>query len=1220
MAKLLIVDDHQPNRELLATLAGYYGHQALEAGDGVEALALARAEQPDLVICDILMPTMDGYEFVRRLREDPAIAHTKVMFCTANYHEREARNLADALGVSDILVKPCMPEEIVAAIDRALAGKRVPAPTIIDAEFDREHLRVLTDKLAAKATELESANQRLAALTELNLQLAGEHDINALLGKVCHGARELTGARYAILCMDPSGNGRTIFCVGYGLTQDASGRLEIPVINHGVFGRVLAERKPLRFKNPGGRPEGVGLPGGFPPVHFGVAAPIASALTVFGWVCLLDKVGATEFTEEDEWLSGAHAAQAGRIFENRSLYAQLERRAADLAEEVQIRQCAEGQLQRLMRARKVMAECNRTLVRATDESRLLNDMCRFLVELGGYGVAWVGLARNDAASTIETVASAGDSTGLLEKVRISWADNEFGHGPAGAAVRCGKPQVAHKLQCNPVLVPWHIDAIERGFNAVAALPLISEGDTFGVLCIVAREPEAFDADEIELLNELADDIAFGMRTLRTRAVQAHTEEVLKLRNRAIEESINAIIISRADRAADNPVIYVNPAFTHMTGYAADEVIGRNPRFLLGDDWDQPDIQRLREAVRDGLDARVLLRNYHKDGSLFWNEVSLASVHDQRGRVSHFISIFNDLTDRKRYESELEQQANHDALTGLANRNLLNDRMQRAIIHAERDGHTMAVMLLDLDRFKLINDSLGHADGDALLREIARRLLDCVRQGDTVARLGGDEFMIVMTGMSSENDAAMLAQKLLDAVARPITLSEQDMVVTASLGVSLCPRDGNRAAILLKNSDVAMYRAKELGRGNFQFYAPEMNARTLERLELENGLRRGLENGELELHYQPKVELRTGRIVGAEALIRWRHPQRGMVSPGDFIPLAEETGLIVRIGEWVMQTACRQLGVWCDQGFSGISVAINVSARQFQHEDMVSTLRQALTAHGVPARQLHLEVTESAVMSSPEKTIVTLHELKKIGVHISLDDFGTGYSSLNYLKRFPIDSVKIDQSFVADVATSPEDAAIALMVISLAHSLRQTVIAEGVETHAQLNFLRRHDCDEMQGYLFSRPLPAEEFTRLLRNGSRLELPQPAGDSNRTLLIVDDEPSVLRSLERVLRRDGYHILSATSGAEGLELLARHDVQVIISDQRMPGMSGTEFLCRAWRLYPDTVRILLTGYVDFDALTDAINRGAVLKFLTKPWDNDLLRKHIEDAFRYQEALHRK
>jgi EAL domain-containing protein (putative c-di-GMP-specific phosphodiesterase class I)/CheY-like chemotaxis protein len=439
-----------------------------------------------------------------------------------------------------------------------------------------------------------------------------------------------------------------------------------------------------------------------------------------------------------------------------------------------------------------------------------------------------------------------------------------------------------------------------------------------------------------------------------------------------------------------------------------------------------------------------------------------------------------------------------------------------------------------------------------------------------------------------------------------------------MGIALYPKDAEQSSALLRNADVAMYRAKELGRNSMQFYTPGLNATTLARLELDTALRRALERDEFVLYYQPKVELQHGQVIGAEALIRWQHPLLGMVSPGDFIPLAEETGLIEPIGEWVIEHAVAQIKAWQNEGLPDIRLAVNLSARQFQQENLPKVVMQALRLHDVDAQYLELEVTESAVMQDPEKTVASLRELKKIGVHLALDDFGTGYSSLNYLKRFPIDTLKIDQSFVRDITTDPDDAAIALTVISLAHSLRRRVVAEGVETEAQLSFLRRHRCDEMQGYYFSRPLPADAFTSLLREGRSLTLATPAeSGESRTLLLVDDEPHILTALTRVLRRDGYRILTAPSAAAGLELLALNEVQVIVSDQRMPEMSGTEFLGRVKDMYPNTIRIVLSGYTELRSITDAINHGAIYKFLTKPWEDDLLRENIRQAFLHCEAM---
>ncbi|GEM_PF-1239169 len=585
------------------------------------------------------------------------------------------------------------------------------------------------------------------------------------------------------------------------------------------------------------------------------------------------------------------------------------------------------------------------------------------------------------------------------------------------------------------------------------------------------------------------------------------------------------------------------------------------------------------------------------------------IRDGEGAHLYSLHIMHDITERKRYERELERQANYDGLTGLANRNLLTDRIQQAAAHSQRSRRQAAVLLMDLDRFKMINDSLGHNAGDSLLRAVAQRLAERVRQGDTVARLGGDEFVIVMEGLAREDDAVVSATKILEALRPPFTLAGREVFVTVSLGIALCPRNGEQPEPLLKNADAAMYQAKRLGGNGFKFFTEEMNTWAVQHLELETALRHALERGELELHYQPKVDLASGRISGAEALIRWRHPGMGLVSPGDFIPLAEETGLIVPIGEWVIETACAQIRAWQDAGLPPIGVAVNLSARQFREPNLPEVIAQALRLNDLPPRFLELELTESMLMHDPEQAAATLHRLKALGLRLALDDFGTGYSSLGYLKRFPIDSLKIDRSFVRDITSDPDDAAIARSVISLAHSMGLGVVAEGVETEGQLHYLRRHSCDELQGYYFSRPLPADDLARLLQEGKTLEREAEGG---RTLLILDDEAYVLEALKRLLAPEGYRILTAQSPAEGFELLAAHDIRVVVCDQRMPGMDGTEFLGRVRKLHPETVRILLSGHTDLAALTDAVNRGAIYKFISKPWNDETLRETVRAAFR--------
>jgi diguanylate cyclase (GGDEF)-like protein len=439
----------------------------------------------------------------------------------------------------------------------------------------------------------------------------------------------------------------------------------------------------------------------------------------------------------------------------------------------------------------------------------------------------------------------------------------------------------------------------------------------------------------------------------------------------------------------------------------------------------------------------------------------------------------DISGVMRFEAELEFQAKHDTLTGLANRNLLRERLSDAIADAGRNAMPLWVVFVDLDRFKFVNDTLGHEAGDALLKVLATRLQTVVREADTVARVGGDEFVLVLPEHSEDGAGLNVLQRIMDALAQPLLIQDHEFFLTCSIGVATYPADGVNAESLIKHADIAMYRAKEMGRNAFQFYTEEMNARTLERLGIESELRHALERNEFTLHYQPQVCLSDGIIVGMEVLIRWNHPQLGQIAPARFISLAEEMGLIIPIGAWVIRTACAQTRAWQLAGLGELRVAVNLSARQFTQKALVQSIADVIAATGLEPRLLELELTESMVMDAVEHAITILRNLKGLGVQISIDDFGTGYSSLSYLRRFPIDVLKIDQSFVNDLTVDADDAAIVRSIISLAHSLRLKVIAEGVETAEQLAYLRAHGCDQGQGYLFSRPLDAHAFEQLLR---------------------------------------------------------------------------------------------------------------------------------------------
>ena len=594
--------------------------------------------------------------------------------------------------------------------------------------------------------------------------------------------------------------------------------------------------------------------------------------------------------------------------------------------------------------------------------------------------------------------------------------------------------------------------------------------------IIAHKKEDGAVDYYSTI--MRDTVHFKMME---RRMQSSLDFHLKL----MQEFPNPIWRVSKDGKCD----YVNKAWLEFTGRALEQE--------LGDGWTDgvhPEDRELCLGIflsafnrREPFTMEYRMR--HRDGGYHWLLDHGAPYTDLDGEFAGYLGTCYDIEDRKQYEFQLEYQAQHDALTGLPNRNLLADRISQVISRVRRHESLVGVVFLDLDNFKVINDSLGHEVGDHILKEVGNRLAGAVRDGDTVARYGGDEFVAVLADLAQEEDAANAVRKLMAAMAASFTVAGRDIVVNASLGVAVCPRDGEEQAVLLRNADTALHRAKEAGRNTFQFYAAEMNQRLMVRLNLERDMRRALENGEFLLHYQPQVNLASGAITGVEALVRWRQPERGIVSPGEFIPLAEETGLIVPLGEWVLREACRQAKAWRDAGLPEIVMSVNLSARQFRQPGLTQTILGVLAETGLEARFLEMEITESMVMHDPGSAIAVLNELRQHGITFAMDDFGTGYSSLNYLKRFPIHKLKIDQSFVRNIPADPDDAAIANAVIKLGHGLKLTVIAEGVETTEQRAFLRKHGCDEMQGYLFSRPVPAEEMGALLGAGRNRGEPSP-----------------------------------------------------------------------------------------------------------------------------------
>ena len=1007
---------------------------------------------------------------------------------------------------------------------------------------------------------------------------------------------------------------------------------------------------------------------------------------------------------------------------------------------------ANTDLQHVNRALRVISACNQAMVRATDEAELLEEICRVVVRVAGYRMAWAGYAEQDEQKTIRPVASTGFERRYLESVGFSWADTEWGRGPSGRSIRTGKPAIAENIQTDSRFGPWRAEALRRGYASCISLPFKTGDIAIGVLVIYAEEAGAFTADEVRLLGEAVDDLSYGISALRARAEQARLQAALSKSEdwlrAAVEGSLDGLMIlqpvyertvlvdfklmevnPRAEEylkrtrnellgsrfsavfrtfhkefmrryvptvetgqpveeqfplqspsgrtfwarhqvvpieggiavtfrditqamevveqlnlsekkyrellenlqegiwAADleGRTSFANPPMAQILGYTVEEMVGR-PLSDFVAERELPSFEKHRALRARGVKERYELEFRRKDGASVFLNIEAGPLFDESGRfagtiagvmditarkkmelelrtsldnlakaeelanigtwtydpanhkftvsrelrrlfglpegaavisadralrlfhpdeqvdisaalasmgkepapfqrehrvirpdgegrtlllhgepvlneaghVVTFRGFARDITESKRNQARLEYLATHDALTDLPNRRVLEDRMAQTIAHLERtSGELLAVLYLDLNRFKFVNDSFGHTFGDEMLKTVAGILQATVRDGDTVARQGGDEFIVLLRDIAQPSDVMVVAEKIEEALQKPLDIQGRELYATCSIGASLYPTDGKDMETLLKNADAAMYRAKQAG-GGIHFYTRALSEQASERVQLESALRHALANDEFELHYQPQISLTDGRIIGVEALIRWNHVSEGLIQPNRFIPIAEETGLIVPIGEWVLGAACRQSKRWRDAGLPPIRIAVNVASTQFHESGIVQTLSSLTALCGVDRRNLELEITERVVMHDAEGALDRLSQLRELGVHLSVDDFGTGYSSLSYLRRLPVDKIKVDQSFVHDIDSSESARTLVQQIIDLAHAFGFTVLAEGVETARQAAFLAQHGCDECQGYYFAKPMHAHKCEQLLREG-RIALPSPGSTS-------------------------------------------------------------------------------------------------------------------------------
>lgn len=662
------------------------------------------------------------------------------------------------------------------------------------------------------------------------------------------------------------------------------------------------------------------------------------------------------------------------------------------------------------------------------------------------------------------------------------------------------------------------------------------------------------------------------------------------------------------------IVAVNQAAIDLYGYTREEFLTLSTLDL-----------RLPEDAKRLLDFQSehphiatvshigIWRHRVKSGRQIEVEIKTVDIEFEQRRVR--LAQINDVTARVQAEAERQHQLTHDSLTGLRKHTGAEELIDALLESCRSDGSRLVLLFVDLDRFNAINEGSGIAVGDTVLLMVADRLRIAAGDSALIARHAGDQFLLALPGIATDADVLALANAFCESLAEPLQLADGTaLYITASIGAAVFPDTAATQVQLCHQAEVATHRAKRGGRNAASLFHPELQAVLDDRLQLGGRIRSALANDEFKLYFQPQVAANAG-LIGFETLLRWDCPGRGLLLPSRFIPLAEDNGMILPLGAWVLRQACYCIRRWRDMGFADFVVGVNVAAAQLQRPDFVAQVEALLTEAGVPASMLELELTESGLFDNRERAVRHMAALKVLGVKLSIDDFGTGYSSLSHLKNLPFDKLKIDQSFVANVAQNGDDAALVRAIIALGHHLDMTVVAEGVETAAQFSHLLRNHCDQFQGFYFSPAVPEQEVAALLRQPNLLPASDAMQPSQRTLLILDDEDNIRRSLQRLLRRDGYRILLAATAAEAFDALARESVQVVISDQRMPGMSGTEFLSQVKALYPDTIRIVLSGYTDLSSVTEAINRGAIYKFLTKPWDDDALRGQIQEAFRRQE-----